>query len=229
MPLSRSATSSRLGRGILRGALAAVVLLGGPRPAPSQTVDCIAAEVNSRAITLTDIRLLRDLAVDEDSGPGAPPPTLRDILEKAIDRRVVIELMREDIEVTGPEAAAVLALWQERSGAGRWQDRLAAYGLPEEALRPYVEEIVRYTKLIALRFGRSVEISLPETELFYEEVYAPEERAAGREPRPLGEAAAEIEARLKAEKTAQQAASWVRSLRTQAEIKIFDQCLDQAR
>jgi len=137
--------------------------------------------------------------------------------------------MREDIDVTGPEAAAVLALWQERSGAGRWQDRLAAYGLPEEALRPYVEEIVRYTKLIALRFGRSVEISLPETELFYEEVYAPEERAAGREPRPLGEAAAEIEARLKAEKTAQQAASWVRSLRTQAEIKIFDQCLDQAR
>lgn len=211
------------------GALAAAVLLGGARPARPQTVDCIAAEVNGRAITLTDIRLLRDLAREEDSGPGAPRPALRDVLEKAIDRRVVIELMREDIEVTGEEAAALLALWKERSGPERWRDGLAAYGLPEEALRPYVEEIVRYTKLIGLRFGRAVEISLPETELFYEEVYAPEERAAGREPRPLGEAAPEIEARLKAEKAARQAASWVRSLRTQAEIKVFDRCLDQAR
>ena len=187
------------------------------------------AEVNGRAITLTDIRILRDFSVDEDSGPGAPPPALREILERAIDRRVVIELGREDIEVTGPEADALLAIWKEKSDAAKWQDRLADYGLQEEALRPYLEEIVLYSKLIGLRFGREIEISLPETELFYEEVYAPSERAAGREPRPLAEAAAGIEARLRAEKAAQQAASWVRSLREQTEVKIFDHCLGQAR
>jgi hypothetical protein len=230
LPLSRSATSSNLGPGIIWGTIAAVALLGWPRAAPLQTVDCIAAEVNGRAITLTDIRILRDFSVDEESAPGTPSPgTLRGILEKAIDRRVVIELMREDIEVTGPEADTLLSRWKERFDAAAWEEKLAAYGLREESLKPYLEEFVRYSKLIGLRFGRAIEIGLPETELYYEETYAPAERAAGREPRPLAEAASEIEARLIAEKTSRQAASWVRSLRAQAEVRIFDRCLDQAR
>ncbi len=229
MPLSRSAISSSLRRRNLWGTIAAAVLLLWPLPVHPQVVDCIVAEVNGWAITLTDIRILRDFPVDENSKPGAPPGELREVLEKAIDRRVVIELVREEIEVTEPEADALLARWKEGPGAAKWQERLAAYGLQEEALRPYLEEMVRYSKLIGLRFGRGIEISPPETERYYEEIYAPSERAAGREPRPLVEAVTEIAARLKAEKTGQQAASWVRSLRAQAEVKTFDHCLEQAR
>jgi len=228
LPLSRSATSSSFERRKFWGTVAAVVLLGGAHSAHPQLVDCIAAEVNGRAITLTDIRILRDFCVEGELEPQAHGGRLREVLEKAIDRRVVIELVREDIEVADPEADALLARWKERLGPFAWPERLAAYGLQEEGLRPYLEEIIRYSKLINLRFGRGTVISLPETESYYEDVYAPSERAAGREPRPLAEAALEIEARIKAEKKEQQAASWVRSLRAQAEVKIFDHCLEQA-
>lgn len=192
-------------------------------------VDCIVAEVNDRAITLTDIRILRDFSVDPDSEPGALSGTFREILEKTIDRRAVIELVREDIEVTDPEAAALLTLWKEAAGASKWQENLEVYGLKEEGLGPYLEEFIRYSKLIGLRFSRGIEIGLPETELYYEETYAPSERAAGREPRPLAEAAVEIETRLKVGKKAQQVASWVKSLRAQAEVEIFEPCLEKAR
>jgi hypothetical protein len=207
-----------------------VVLLLWLHPASySQVVDCIVAEVNGKALTLTDIRILQEFAIGPDDKDGAPPGTLRQTLEEAIDRRVVIDLVREDIEVTQKEKDDLLVRWKGRFDAGKWEERLAAYGLQEEALRPYLEEIIRYVKTIDLRFGRGVDISRQDIERHYEEVYAPSERAMGREPKPLLQAAAEIEAWIKSEKAGQQAGTWVRSLRAQAEVRINERCLEQAR
>jgi len=209
--------------------IAAVALLLWPHPLHPQLVDCLVAEVNGRALTLTDIRILRDFSSGPGSRPGSPPRTLRENLEEAIDRRVVIELVREDIEVTEQEADELLARWKDRWNAGQWQERLAAYGLQEEALRPYLEEMIRYVKIIDLRFSREIEINLPEIESYYEDVYVPSERAAGREPKPLVDASADLEARIKSEKAGQQVSAWVRSLRAQAEVRIIDRCLEQAK
>jgi hypothetical protein len=194
-----------------------------------QVVDCIVAEVNGKAMTLTDIRILQEFAISPEDKDGVPPGTLRQTLEQAIDRRVVIDLVREDIEVTQKEADDLLARWKGRFDPGQWQEKLAAYGLQEKALKLYVEEIIRYVKTIDLRFGRGVDISRQEIERHYEEVYAPSERALGREPKPLLQAQAEIEAWIKSEKVRQQSATWVRSLRAQAEVRINDRCLEQTR
>lgn len=229
MPLSRSAIYSSLMRRARWGTIALAALLLWPYPVHSQVVDCIVAEVNGRALTLTDIRILRDFSFDPDSRPGAALRTLREVLEEAIDRRAVIELVREDIEVAEQEADDLLARWKGRWSAGQWQERLAAYGLQEEALRPYLEEMIRYSKIIDLRFGREIEINLAEIERHYEDVYLPSEKAAGREPKPLVEASADIEARVKSEKAGQQAATWVRSLLAQADVRIIDRCLEQAK
>jgi hypothetical protein len=209
------------------------IALGGillaPQPVRPQMVDCIAAEVNGRAVTLTDLRILRDFSPGPDGGPGAPAQTLRDILEETIDRKVVIELVREDIEVTEKETGDLLALWKGRRSAGQWQEKLAAYGIQEEGLKPYLEEMIRYAKIIEFRFGREIEISPPEVERYYEDVYRPAEMSAGREPRPLADAALDIESRLKRERSEQRAATWVQSLRAQAEVRIIDRCLEQAK
>jgi hypothetical protein len=206
-----------------------VVLLLWLHPLYAQVVDCIVAEVNGKAMTLTDIRILQEFAISPDDKDGAPPGTLRQTLEEAINRRVVIDLVREDIEVTPKEKDDLLVHWKGRFDTGKWEERLAAYGLQEEALRPYLEEIIRYVKTIDLRFGRGVDISRQDIERYYEEVYAPSERAMGREPKPLPQAAAEIEAWIKSEKAGQQAATWIRSLRGQAEVRINERCLEQAR
>ena len=206
-----------------------VILLLWLQPLQPQVVDCIVAEVNGKALTLTDIRILQEFAVSPEPWDGSLARTLRQTLEEAINRRVVIDLVREDTEVTQKEADELLVRWKGRFEAGQWEERLAAYGLQEKSLKPYLEEIIRYVKTIDLRFGRGIEISPQETERYYKEVYAPAERAMGREPKTLVQASAEIEARIKREKAGQQAATWVRSMREQAEVRINDRCLEQAK
>ncbi len=209
--------------------MATVILLFWLYPLDAQVVDCIVAEVNGKALTLTDIRILQEFAISPDDKDGALSGTIRQTLEEAINRRVVIDLVREDIDVTRKEADDLLARWKGRHDAGQWQERLAAFGLQEEALKPYVNETIRYIKTIDLRFGRGVDVNPQDVERRYQDAYVPSEKARGREPRPLVEAAAEIEALIKSEKAGQQAATWVRSLRAQAEVRINERCLEQAK
>jgi hypothetical protein len=208
--------------------MASFILWLGLSPSRSQVVDCVVAEVNGKAITLTDIRILREFAILPDAGSAASPGTLRQVLEEAIDRRVVIDLVREDIEVSAEEADEFLSHLKRRLGAGRWQAALARFGLPEEGLRLYVDDLIRYVKTIDLRFGPKVEIEPQAIERYYDEVYAPFERESGREPKALSEARAEIEVWIRSTKSRELAAVWVRSLRGQADVRIHEACLEKA-
>lgn len=228
MSLSPSAIFSspfrRLRMILLTPALLAFSLI----PGRAQIVDCIAAEVNGTIITLTDARILRAFAIEPEQRDDRTV-SLRQALEEAVNRRVVTDLVQEDIEVSKAETDELLIRWKERYPAEEWQDRLAAFGLQEPGLRPYLEEIIRYVRIIGRRFTEGVEVSLSEIEDYYNEVYAPSEREKGREPRPLTQVLQDIEIRIRREKAGGQAALWVQSLRAQAEVHIHERCLEAAR
>ena len=198
-------------------------------PVRAQIVDCLVAEVNGRPMTLTDIRILKEFADRPLTEDVRLPETLRQTLEDAIDRKVVIELAREEIEVTEEEVEDLLARWKGRFEGDEWEKRLADFGLQEKGLRPYAEEIVRYIKTINLRFGRAIEVNPEEIDNYYEGVYAPSEKRLGREPKPLPLVREEIAVRIKNEKVGQQSSRWVKSLRAQAEVRIYDRCLEEAK
>jgi hypothetical protein len=198
-------------------------------PGHSQVIDCIAAEVNGKVITLSDVRILQAFAIGPEQRDNRTFLTLRETLEEAIDRRVVFDLVQENIEVSKAEADELLIRWKERYDAQQWQERLAAFGLRESGLRPYLEEMIRFVKIIGLRFNAGVEVNLGEIEDYYNEVYVPSEKEKGREPKPLTQALEEIEARIRREKAGGQAAVWVQSVRAQAEVWINDHCLEQAK
>ena len=210
------------------GVLTATVISLLLAPTRSQIIDCIAAEVNGKIITLTDVRILQAFAIGPEQRESRTP-SLREALEEAIDRRVVIDLVQENVEVSKAEADELLIRWKGRYPSGQWQEQLASFGLEESGLRPYLEELIRYVKIIGLRFGEGVEISLSEIEDYYNEVYAPSEREKGEEPKPLTQALEEIETRIRREKAGGQAAAWIQSLRAQAEVRINGRCLEQAR
>jgi hypothetical protein len=155
--------------------LAPAILLFWLVPCRSQVVDCIAAEVNGQVITLTDVRILQAFAIGPEQRDNVAPSTLRQALDEAINRRVVIDLVQENIEVSKAEADELLIRWKERYDARHWQEKLAAFGLGESGLRPYLEEMIRFVKIIGLRFGEGVDVSLGEIEDYYREVYAPSE------------------------------------------------------
>jgi hypothetical protein len=198
-------------------------------PCRSQVVDCIAAEVNGEVITLTDVRILQAFAIGPEQRDNKAPSSLRQALDEAINRKVIIGLVQEYVAVSKAEADELLIRWKERYDARQWQERLAAFGLRESGLRPYLEEMIRFVKIIGLRFGEGIEVSLGEIEDYYREVYEPSEREKGREPKPLTQTLGEIEARIRREKAGGQAAVWVQSLRAQAEVRINDRCLEQAQ
>jgi len=209
--------------------LAAFGLLGGSLAASPQieTVNCIAAVVNGRLITLMDVKIAESLGFFETGGIAEPRERRKAILEKLIDQKVVIEFAREraPIEPAKVDEARnnlVAALGREEA-----RRRMAEFGLDGSDVLPYLEEKVLSETIIANRFGRSESVSLKEIEAYYGETYAPSRRKRGEETKPLIEVLDVLEAEIKKSKVEVQAGIWIKNLRQQSEIVIRTDCLFQ--
>jgi hypothetical protein len=206
---------------------AAALLLLLACPAYPQVVDCIVAEVDSQIVTLTDIRILLAFSIRTETAGDESPSPVRQVLEGVIDQKVVSGMVRENIPVTAGEVAALLDDLKKGFDAEEWRRKLEGFGLEEADLESYLQDKLRYEKIIRLRFSQNVDVNLQEIERYYSEVYVPSEKAMGREPKQMTQVLDDIEGQVKREKTAQQAASWLRSLRGRADVRIKTTCLGQ--
>ncbi|MBM3284356.1 MAG: hypothetical protein FJY81_00620 [Candidatus Aminicenantes bacterium] len=152
--------------------------------------------------------------------------TLRQCLEAAVDRRIVVSLAPVNIVLDEAEVDGLLQRMRSRIGPAEWQRRLEEFGLEEEDLRPYLKEILLYEKIIALRFSQSVEVSLKEIEAYYQNVYVPAQEAREEEPLPMIQLLDTIEFRIRKEKTEKQVSLWIENLRRQADVWINPDCLE---
>ncbi|MEW5900458.1 MAG: hypothetical protein AB1715_03240, partial [Acidobacteriota bacterium] len=170
--------SKKLSRIAVAGRLAVLVspLLS---PGYPQVVDCILAEINNRIITLADIQVLAAFSPATGDAGKPSPPTLRQILEEAINRKVVLDLVRENVVPTEDEVGVLMKTWKEQTDPEEWQRKLAGFGFAEDDLKPYLEELVLFNKIIELRFTPSFDVNLQEIETYYNEAYVPAERALG--------------------------------------------------
>jgi hypothetical protein len=189
----------------------------------------VVAEVDAQVITLTDLRILLAFSIRPETAGDESPSPVRQILEGLIDQKVVTGLMRENIAITGEEVAALLADLRTGFDPEEWRRKLEAFGLEEADLGIYLEDKLRFDKIIGLRFSQNVHITLQEIEKYYGEVYVPAEIARGGEPGSLTQVLADLEAQVKKKKTEQQVASWIRSLRGRADIRVKTDCLEQIR
>ena len=230
--MSPSAISFKRGPGsaaLIRRAVLAVVLLPALAAAVfPQEVDCVAAHVNRRAITLTDLRIIRVFRLGEESpsGEAAAPEA---ILQKAIDRLVVVDLMRGNFPAAEEEVDARLGALRGRFEPGEWQRLLAGIGITEDGLRSYLENFLQYERMVAIRFGQPPEVTVEEMQNYYDSEYAPARRSAGLEPKPIGDVMGEIEERLREQKREAQISDWVRGLREQSEVRVHEECLAKLR
>ncbi len=227
MSLSRSDMCSKISARSAALARAAALLFFLVRLGLPQLVDCIVAEVNSQIITLTDLRILKAFSISLDASGEESPSPVRQNLEGAIDQKVVISLVRENISVSREEVSGLLEELKKKFDSAEWAAKLDAFGLRPADLEPYLREKRMYEKIIGLRFGQSVDVNLQEIERYYDEVYAPAQRAQGMEPEPMVQVLARLETRIRREKTEQQVSSWVRSLRGQADIRVHSDCLQK--
>lgn len=198
-----------------------------PLYAQLEVIDCVAAHVNQRVLTLTDLRILQAFGIYEKELGEEASDRLLPILERAIDQRVVIDLARQNISVTKDESDAQLRDIADKFGDEALEERLRKFGLTIEDLRTYLEEKMLYQKIIDIRFTQSASVSLREIETYYSEVYVPSQLAKGEDPRAMIELLDEIESWIKEEKSATQISSWIKSLYSQADVSINEDCLRQ--
>lgn len=190
-----------------------------------QAIDCVAAHVNRRAVTLTDVRILREFGIGEEAAPGSAPATPESVLGRAVDRLLVVDLMRGNFPVPGEELDARLAGLKGRFEPADWQRRLTEFGIAESGIRSYLESLLQYERMVAVRFGQPPEVGPEEIQNAYDREFAPARAAAGLEPLPLDRVRGEIEETLKARKRQAQISDWIQGLRGQAEVSFHDECL----
>jgi hypothetical protein len=217
---------------------AAAILLGGlaafgpaaGRSAPPQkpeVVDCLAAIVNGRPITLADVRIAEIFGL-VDAGPSTVPEARRRaVLDRLIDRKVVIDLARERTPVDPEKVAQELGRLLTRLGRDEAKARLASFGLEVEDLRPYIEEAILSETIVAGRFVHGAAVSLQEIETYYAETFVPAQAKLGRTAPPLIDVLDSLEAEIKAAKVESQVALWIKNIRQQAEIEIRPDCLNK--
>ena len=203
---------------------AATAGLGAQSTAPP--LDCILALVNDQPVTLADIKILDAFGLYDAEVGKAAGGRQRAILERLIDLRMVIDLVRERVALSPERTASARREALARLEPGRVERELARLGLVLDDLLPYLEEKLLYHEIISLRFGRSTIVTLKEIEAYYQKVYKPALEKRGQKPPPVLEVLNEIESLLKEEKIARQVDSWIKNLRQQADIQVFDACLN---
>ncbi len=204
--------------------LTASTLLGAAA-AGAQTLDCLAAVVNGQPVTLTEVQIAVDFGLFPRSLEPAGAVSASAVLDALIDRRVVLEVARDPTPVEKAEIDLALTDIRRALGEEIFQARLKTFGLKAGDLLPYIESRVRYERAVASRFSATIPVTRGDVERYYNEVYAPAERARGNEPSPVDEVRDLLEARLKESVRNAKVAEWVRNLRSQAEVKINEDCL----
>jgi hypothetical protein len=191
----------------------------------SRIVNCIAAVVNNEIVTRADVEIADALEIFGPAGEADAAARRGRVLDKLIDRTIVLAQVRETVSSDPAQVEAEWAGLVARLGAPTVRGRLDAFGMTEGDAREFVEKGLRFRRVIADRFGRSVSVTLKEIEAYYADSYAAARKKDGAAVKPLVEVLDAIEAELKRAKIDIQASLWIETLRDQAEIEIRPNCL----
>ena len=191
----------------------------------SQTVNCLAALVGGQPVTLLDLEIAREFGLFDPVLEGAGGDPRLAVLEALIGQKAVTGMAREALPSGQDDLDLALGSLREKLGPAAFAGKLRKFGLREDDLRPYLEERLRYERIVSARFSMTIPVSRREAEDFYRDVYAPEQRAKGIEPDSLERTLPLLEARIREKARARKVAEWVRAIRDQAEVRINKDCL----
>jgi len=206
--------------------LVALILLAGGLAAAPQVLDCLAAVVNNRSITLVDVRIAETFGIFDEEIRDSPGERRRLILEKLIDQKVVLDLVREPAIPEEGELAAAMGGIVSHLGSEKFEAALREFDFDRDDLAAYLGETLLFRRVLAARFEQGVTVSLREIETHYQDVYAPAVREAGRNPEPFLQVLDDIEDEIKKTKRAAMIEDWIAHIRSQAEIRILPDCLE---
>jgi len=183
-------------------------------------VDRVLAVVNEEVITLTDVKIFSIVNKFHEDQKANYENELRFYLEKLIDQKLVLQMTKEDREITDADVKSFKDRIDASQNRDEFYENLSALGLSFEDIRSYVEEALAFERILTQRFNRAASVSIKEIEQYYREVYIPSQRAESLEPKPMVDILDEIETAIKKKKIDEQVNLWIANLKDQADIEI---------
>jgi hypothetical protein len=172
-----------------------------------------------------DLEVAREFGLFDPALEGTGGDPRLAVLEALIGQKVVLEMTREPMSFGGEELDLALESLREKGGPAAFAGKLRKFGLREADLRPYLEERLRYDRIVAARFPATLPVSRGDVEKYYRDVYVPGQKAKGLAPDSLETALPAIETAVRDKARARKVAEWVRTIREQAEVRINKDCL----
>jgi hypothetical protein len=205
----------------------------------SQTLDRVVAVVNNHAILASDIDEEIRLSVLDPNGQSSGRLTPQHALEQLISRALIEQQMRqEDIKAADPTQPEVDARLKEirtelpacvhancASDAG-WKAFLSAHGLTQQLVDQALRYRLQILSFIELRFRQGISVSDQEIAAYYNDTLLPLYTKDEDRP-PLEKVAPRIQEILLQKKVNVLFDDWLRNLRTQGEVEVLDQSLEE--
>jgi len=191
----------------------------------SQTVNCLVALVGGRPVTLMDLEVAREFGFFGPALQGTGGDLRLAVLEALIGQKIVVEMAREAMPSGQDDLDLAIGSLREKLGPEAFAGKLRKFGLREDDLRPYLEERLRYDRIVAARFPATIPVSRGDVETYYRDVYVPGQKAKGLAPDSLEIALPALETAVRDKARARKVAEWVRTIREQAEVRINKDCL----
>ena len=193
--------------------------------AAAEVVDRIAATVNDTAIPESEVR--RAMAVsDLAPRPGEGHDAFR---ERVLDALIEEHLEYEDAVRFGPAAPnafeidqAMANLRERLRSAGKDPDAaFAQAGMTVDQVRASIERQLVIAGYLKERFAPIAYADEQDARDEYEKRYVPEEKAAGRTPKPFAQVAEEMRRRYSERTFDEEVAKWLKDLRQKARVSIL--------
>jgi hypothetical protein len=212
---------------IRRSAILGLLFIALPLLYAGEVLDGIAVTVNGRAILQSD---WQDEVRYECFVAGRPlasvtPQDRKDALDRLIDQELLREQMSAaDLKSVSPEEVEKQFVVMKNDyardhGANSWDAALAAYRLTEADIKNHIALELTQLRLVDSHLRPSIQVDAAAIDAYYKERMAPP--AADGHQISLKEATPKIRELLTQEKMNQLLASWLESLHSQAQIKMF--------
>ena len=210
-----------------RGLILGVLLSGALALHAGEVLDRIVTTVNGHVILQSDWQ--EEICYESFvSGRPLTAVTAQD-RKDSLDRLIDHELLRE--QMSGVEFKATTAEEVEKQfemvkgdyaqahGAQPWSETLASYRLTEADIKSHITLELTQLRLVDAHLRPAIQVDAVEVEAYYKEhLTSP---AAGTQQISLQQATPRIRELLIQEKINQSLSSWLESLRSQAEIRMF--------
>jgi peptidyl-prolyl cis-trans isomerase SurA len=210
-----------------RAAVLGFLLFAVPLPYAGEVLDSIAATVNGHVILQSDWQdeVRYECFVAGRTIQSVTPLDRKGALDRLIDQELLREQMNPaEVKSVSPEEVEKQLETEKNEyardhGAQPWGVALSSYQLTEVDIKNHIALELSQLRLVDAHLRPSIEVDGAAIEAYYKDHLAPQ--SAGAQQISLQQATPKIRELLTQEKMNQLLGSWLESLHSQAQIRMF--------